>query len=572
MDKKRFADLALSPELLRAVEKMGFEEATPIQSLTIPVLLEGRDVVGQSQTGSGKTAAFALPAIERVDPALRAPQVLVLCPTRELAVQVAEEFARLAIFKKGVRELPIYGGQSYERQFRGLQQGAQIIIGTPGRVMDHLDRGSLKLDQIRMVILDEADRMLDMGFIDDIRTILQKAPPERQTVLFSATVPRPIQELIKTFTRDPQSLRIEAQALSAPDIEQVYYEVDWRGKLEVLCRIIDLQDVRFGLIFCATKRMVDELTEHLVARGYAADKLHGDMSQALRERVMGRFRKRAIEFLVATDVAARGLDIDDIEVVFNYDLPNDGEDYVHRIGRTGRAGKSGRAVTFVAGREIYKLQQILRMTRGKIRRERVPSAEEVEEKRRNVFYEDLRETLEKGTYRRHDALIDRLLDQNHSPTDIASALIHLLTGGDATPGPDVPPPKASTAPKPADTAGALPKRERAAPADRPSAPRPAASAQSHPVRHDARREDGPRDTVRLLLNVGREHNISPGDILGVVLGVTRASREAVGRIQLLDRRSLVEVDASLVRPALKQLNGVMFKGRKLRCEAVPDGV
>jgi len=571
MDKKRFADLALSPDVLRAVEKMGFEEATPIQSLTIPVLLAGRDVVGQSQTGSGKTAAFAIPAIERVDPAVRAPQILVLCPTRELAVQVAEEFARLAFFKKGVRELPIYGGQSYERQFRGLQQGAQIIIGTPGRVMDHLERRTLKLDQISMVILDEADRMLDMGFIDDIRTVLEKAPPGRQTVLFSATVPRPIQELIKTFTRDPETLRIETQALSAPDIEQTYYEVDRRGKLDVLCRIIDLQDVRFGLIFCATKRMVDELTEHLVARGYGADKLHGDMSQALRERVMGRFRKRAIEFLVATDVAARGLDIDDIEVVFNYDLPNDAEDYVHRIGRTGRAGRSGRAVTFVAGREIYKLQQILRMTRGRIRRERVPSAEEVEEKRRNVFYESLRETLEKGTYRRHDALIDRLLDQNHSPTDIASALIHLLNGGEET---------ATTGPAPASKPDpAPPAREHPRAKDAPRGPGKSHKSldphgpPSSPVRQEPLHPRDPHshDSVRLVLNVGRENSISAGDVLGVILGVTRAPRESVGRIQLLDRRTLVEVDASLVRQALKQLNGITFKGRKLRCEAVPEG-
>ena len=339
MPKKLFAELGLSVELLKAVERMGFEEASPIQSATIPALLGGADVVGQSQTGSGKTAAFALPAIELVDASLRAAQVLILCPTRELAVQVAEEVAKLAAFKRGVRELPIYGGQSYQRQFRGLHAGAQIIIGTPGRIMDHLQRGTLKLDQVRMIILDEADRMLDMGFVDDIKTILSHAPEPRQTVFFSATLPRPIQELIKTFTRNPVSIRIEDQALTIPAIDQVYYEVDRRFKVEVLCRLIDLQDIRFGIIFCATKMMVDELAEHLVARGYLADKLHGDMSQAMRERVMAKFRKRGLEFLVATDVAARGLDVEEIEVVFNYDLPHDGEDYVHRIGRTGRAGQ-----------------------------------------------------------------------------------------------------------------------------------------------------------------------------------------------------------------------------------------
>ncbi len=277
-----------------------------------------------------------------------------------------------------------------------------------------------------MVILDEADRMLDMGFVDDIKTILRQVPEKRQTVFFSATIPRPIQNLIQTFTRNPVNVRVESEAMTVPAIEQVYYEVDRRSKLEVLCRLIDLEDVKLAIIFCATKMMVDELTEHLIARGYGADKLHGDMTQAMRERVMGRFRKRKVEFLVATDVAARGLDVDDIEIVFNYDLPHDGEDYVHRIGRTGRAGKGGKAVTFVAGREIYRLENIQRFTRSRIRRERIPSAEEVEGKRATAFAEALRETLEKGEYKRHDELLDRLLEQNYSPTDIASALIHLL--------------------------------------------------------------------------------------------------------------------------------------------------
>ena len=432
MQKKLFAELGLSPELLKAVAQMGFEEASHIQSQAIPALLSGADVVGQSQTGSGKTAAFALPAIEMIDVHLRAPQVLILCPTRELAVQVAEEVSKLACFKKGVREIPIYGGQSYDRQLRGLKEGAQIIVGTPGRIMDHLDRRTLKMDQVRMIILDEADRMLDMGFLEDIRTILKQAPAKRQTVFFSATVPRPIQELIRSFTKNPVNVTIETQALTMPAIDQVYYEVDRRSKLDLLCRLIDLQDIKFGLIFCATKMMVDELTEHLTARGYAADKMHGDMTQAMRERVIAKFRKRGLEFLVATDVAARGLDVDDIEVVFNYDLPHDGDDYIHRIGRTGRAGRRGRAITFVSGRELYKMQNIIRFTKGKIRRERVPSEEEVEEKRANSFYDSLHKTLEEGQYERQDALISRLLDQGFLATDIASALIHLFSQGERT--------------------------------------------------------------------------------------------------------------------------------------------
>src|ERR1700761_3560670 len=426
MQKKLFTELGLSPEVLKAVAKMGFEEASPIQSETIPALLEGKDVVGLSQTGSGKAAAFAIPAIERVDGNVRGPQVLVLCPTRELAMQVAEEVAKLALFKRGVRELPIYGGQSYDRQLRGLREGAQIIIGTPGRVMDHLERKTLRLDQIAMVILDEADRMLDMGFRDDIEKILSQAPAERQTVFFSATMPPAIQHLVKKFTKAPVNVRIESQEMTVPAIEQIYYEVDRRSKLEVLCRLIDLQDIKYGIVFCATKMMVDELADHLKARGYSSDKLHGDISQAMRERVVAKFRKRGFEFLVATDVAARGLDVDDIEVVFNYDLPQDAEDYVHRIGRTGRAGRAGRAITFVAGREIWKMQQIIRFTKSRVQRGKVPSMEEVEQKRTSQFVESLRETLEKAEYKRQDAMLDQLLDQGYSPTDIASALVHML--------------------------------------------------------------------------------------------------------------------------------------------------
>ncbi|MEM0966708.1 MAG: DEAD/DEAH box helicase [Verrucomicrobiota bacterium] len=425
MEKRLFNELGLSAETLRAVAAMGFEEASPIQTGAIPPLLSGVDVVGQSQTGSGKTAAFAIPAIEAVDPALSETQVLILCPTRELAVQVAEETAKLASFKKGVRELPIYGGQSYDRQFRGLKKGAHIVIGTPGRILDHIKKGTLTLQNIKSIVMDEADRMLDMGFLDDIKTILAETPESRQTVLFSATVPKPVASLIKTFTEDPVWITIKAESLTVPEIDQVWYEVHGRTKVEVLCRLIDLEDVRFAIIFCATKIMVDQLVENLIARGYLADKLHGDMTQVMRERVMNRFRRRTIEFLVATDVAARGLDVKDIEVVFNFDLPNDGEDYVHRIGRTGRAGSKGKAITFVGGREVYKLQNIMRFTKGKIHRERVPTLEQVEERRANVFLDTLRSTLEENSYKRYDHITDRLLDQGYPPTEIISALMHL---------------------------------------------------------------------------------------------------------------------------------------------------
>ncbi len=411
MEKRPFTELGLSPEILKAVDKMGFEEAAPIQVAVIPAVLAGRDVVGMSATGSGKTVAFAIPAIERVDPKLRAVQVLILCPTRELAVQVAEETGKLAIFKRGVAGVPIYGGQSYDRQFRALAAGVQVVIGTPGRVMDHMDRGTLKLDGLKMVVLDEADRMLDMGFRDDIEKILSAVPAQRQLLFFSATMPRAIQELIKRYSHDPAWIQIEAVAQNAPQVDQLYFEVDRRSKIEALTRLIDVHDFRYGLIFCSTKIMVDDLDGHLHSRGYAVDRLHGDISQMQRDRVMDKFRRRGFEFLIATDVAARGLDIDDLEVVFNYDLPNDAEDYTHRIGRTGRAGKSGRAFTFVSGQEIYKLQNMVRFAKLNIRRGTIPSLDEVEEARTTVFFEKIRATLEAKDFKPHDRMIDRRLRQ-----------------------------------------------------------------------------------------------------------------------------------------------------------------
>src|SRR5277367_1632120 len=373
MTPKLFSELGLSAEILKAIDKLGFEKAAPIQAEAIPVLMSGRDVVGQSQTGSGKTAAFAIPAIEKVDVEEKAVQALILCPTRELAVQVSEEFHKLAAFKRGIHALPIYGGQSYERQFAGLKQGAQIVIGTPGRLMDHMRRGTLRLDTIKMVILDEADVMLNMGFRDDIETILKDAPKERQTVFFSATMPRPIRDLIEKYSRDPKNVKVEQKAMTVPTVEQVYYEVDRRYKIELLTRLIDIHDLKLGIIFCNTKRMVDDLVDHLEAQGYSADRLHGDMSQAMRDRVMNKFRKSGLEFLVATDVAARGIDVDDVQVVFNYDLPYDVEDYLHRIGRTGRAGRSGRAISFVAGRELFQIYHIERYTKVKMHHGRPPT-------------------------------------------------------------------------------------------------------------------------------------------------------------------------------------------------------
>src|SRR3954465_685153 len=416
MTPKLFSELGLSAEVLKAIDKLGFEQAAPIQAGAIPILLAGGDIVGQSQRGSGKTAAFAIPAIEKVDTRQRGVQVLILCPTRELAIQVSEEVHKLALFKSGLHALPIYGGQSFDRQLAGLKQGANIVIGTPGRVMDHMRRGTLKLSGLKIVILDEVDVMLNMGFRDDIEVILQAAPSERQTVFFSATIPRPIQQLIEKYARDPQNVRMEQKALTVPTVEQVYYEVDRRFKIDLLTRLIDLHDLKLGIIFCNTKRMVDDLVDHLNAQGYSADRLHGDMSQNMRDRVMNKFRRSALEFLVATDVAARGIDVEDVEVVFNYDLPYDGEDYVHRIGRTGRKGKAGRAVSFASGREVFQIRNIERYTNMRIQRGKIPTSGEVEEAKATVFLDKVRATLTSGEFKRQDHLIERLLEEGFSST------------------------------------------------------------------------------------------------------------------------------------------------------------
>jgi ATP-dependent RNA helicase DeaD len=593
MEKLPFTALGLSPEMLKAVAKLGFEEASPIQTAVIPVILEGRDVVGQSSTGSGKTAAFAIPALERVDPQVKAVQVLVLCPTRELAVQVAEETGKLALFKRGVAGVPIYGGQSYDRQFRALAAGVQVVIGTPGRVMDHMDRGTLKLDRLKLVILDETDRMLDMGFRDDIERILRAVPEKRQLLFFSATIPRAIQDLIGRYSKDPKWIRIESVAQNAPQVEQVYFEVDRRSKIEALTRLIDVHDFRYGIVFCSTKIMVDELDEHLHARGYLTDRLHGDISQAQRDRVMDKFRRRGFEFLIATDVAARGLDVDDLEVVFNFDLPNDAEDYTHRIGRTGRAGRKGRAFTFVSGQEIYKLQSMIRWARLDIRRERIPSLDEVEEARANVFFEKIRATLEAKQFTPHDRMIDRLLDQGYASTDICSALIHLLQGAsgpstgataakpgakpaapaaseeDARPKPRYggPKPHAASARKeagthvPAETSSG----EREDPDD-PRAAKAAAAERSAPSRakHErAARTGRESDKATLFFNVGRKHLATPADIVGKIAGVTRLPASVVGAIDIHQRHMLVDVDREHAPLIVKKLTGIRLKGEAL---------
>lgn len=388
-----YKESGIDERILRAVGEMGFEQMTPIQAQAIPVMMEGRDVIGQAQTGTGKTAAFGIPLLQKVDPDSKHLQVLVLCPTRELAIQAALELRNLAKFMHGIKVLPIYGGQDITKQIRSLKGSVQVVVGTPGRVMDHMRRHTLKLDHVRMMILDEADEMLNMGFREDIETILAQVPVQHQTALFSATMPPAILEITEKYQNDAVRIRVAQKELTIPLVKQYYYEVRSKNKVDVVCRLLDYYGPKQSLVFCNTKRMVDELTDELKGRGYFAEGLHGDLSQHQRDQVMGSFRNGKTEILIATDVAARGIDVDDVEAVFNYDVPQDIEYYVHRIGRTGRAGRTGRSFTLVVGREIYKVRDIEKVCRTKIKARTVPSVADVTAIKAEKFFNQAMDLL-----------------------------------------------------------------------------------------------------------------------------------------------------------------------------------
>ncbi|MDR1926785.1 MAG: DEAD/DEAH box helicase, partial [Endomicrobium sp.] len=391
MSTLKFSELNLSNEIIKAIADLGFEEATSIQSLAIPKMMAGIDIIGQAQTGTGKTAAFGIPILEKIDIKNKNVQAIILCPTRELAIQVAEELKLFSKYKRGINIVPVYGGQPIQRQIAALLKGAQIIIGTPGRVIDHLERKTLKLDTTSTVVLDEADEMLDMGFRDDIELILKGMSKEKQTVFFSATMPKEFLFLTKKYQHNPETIRVVSEKLTVPLIEQYYFDLREHQKLEALTRCLDMYDPKLSIVFCNTKKRVDEVASSLQARGYAADALHGDMNQTQRDRVMVKFRTGSIELLIATDVAARGIDVDNIDMVFNYDVPKDDEYYVHRIGRTGRAGKPGKAYSFVSGKDIYKLRDIQRYTRVNIKRIQVPSLADVENTKATIILSKVKE-------------------------------------------------------------------------------------------------------------------------------------------------------------------------------------
>jgi ATP-dependent RNA helicase DeaD len=425
MNKLKFDELPISQAMRNAVADMGFEEASPIQSEAIPHILQGKDILGQARTGTGKTAAFAIPAIEKLDTSIKGIQTLILVPTRELVIQVAEEIQKLLKYLPDIAVVPIYGGQEIERQLRALKKNPQIIIGTPGRTLDHINRKSVRMDTVRMVILDEADEMLNMGFRDDIELILKDTPSDRQTILFSATMSPDILKLTKNYQKNPMRIDVTAHKLKSPPIEQVYFEIAERAKPEGLARLIEYHNIKQAIIFCNTRNQVDNLVEILKARGYFTEGLHGDMTQKQREKVMNGFRKGTVELLVATDVAGRGIDINDLSAVFNYDLPRDDEDYVHRIGRTGRAGKTGKAFTFITGREIYSLKRIEKAQEFVIQRQDIPTLGGLDESRFKTYNELVQSVIEAGDLHRYIDMVERIMKDRFTAMDVAAAIMKI---------------------------------------------------------------------------------------------------------------------------------------------------
>lgn len=431
MEQMNYNQSGIDPGILHAVSEMGFEKMTPIQQQAIPVMMEGRDLVGQAQTGTGKTAAFGIPLLQKIRPEKRGVQALVLCPTRELAIQATEELRRFSKYLKGIKIAPIFGGQDMAKQIQLLKSDTKIVVGTPGRVMDHMRRRTLKLSDIQTVVLDEADEMLNMGFREDIETILEDTPQERQTVLFSATMPQAILNITKRFQRNAELIKITKKELTIPLVEQFYLELKSRDKTAALCRLLDFYDPRRALVFCKTKRGADALAGDLKGRGYHAEPLHGDLSQGQRNAAMAQFRHGKAQILVATDVAARGLDVDDVEAVFNYDIPQEEEAYVHRIGRTGRAGKEGKAFTFVVGKEIYKLRSIEDYCKTQLTRGTLPSAAAVMKNKSEKILSQALELSENHDLRPAAGLLRKKAKENGCPVEyLAAALLQMELGGE----------------------------------------------------------------------------------------------------------------------------------------------
>jgi ATP-dependent RNA helicase DeaD len=625
---KTFADLALSPAVLSALTDVGYESPSPIQAATIPVLLSGADLVGQAQTGTGKTAAFALPVLSRLDLKATDPQVLVLVPTRELALQVAEAFQRYAAHIKGFHVLPIYGGQSYQPQLSALRRGVHVVVGTPGRVTDHLSRGTLKLTGLTTLILDEADEMLRMGFIDAVESILEQTPPKRQVALFSATMPGPIRRIAQKHLRDPQEVTIKSKTTTATNIRQRYWMVSGMHKLDALTRILEAETFDAMLIFTRTKQSTVELAEKLEARGFAATALNGDIQQRERERTVARLKAGQIDIVVATDVAARGLDVERISHVVNFDVPYGPESYVHRIGRTGRAGRSGEAILFIAPRERNMLRVIERTTRQVIEPMNLPSIDAVNQQRVGKFKQKLQEAMERGEGASYRPLVEQLERELEAPlVDIAATLLSmaqgkaplLLQGRDepAAPRalmessrPEHAPPRERfqrdrperarsehARPEHADARRDAPRsdesRRDAAPHDGGARHQPARErADFTPPSHEARDRDSPAAADRFehaaadsrprspadveerprrapgmetfRLEVGLVHGVKPGNIVGAIANEAGLDGAHIGRVDIREDHTLVDLPEGMPKQIFKDLQKVKVVGRELQ--------
>ncbi|HJC46814.1 MAG TPA: DEAD/DEAH box helicase [Candidatus Lachnoclostridium pullistercoris] len=556
METIRFEEMELNGKILKAVRDMGFEEPSPIQARAIPLQREGKDIIGQAQTGTGKTAAFGIPLLEKVDPKSKKLQAIALCPTRELAIQVAEEIRRLAKYMHGVKVLPVYGGQEIVKQIRSLKDGVQIIIGTPGRVMDHMRRKTIKVSNIHTVILDEADEMLNMGFLEDMETILSQLPEERQTVMFSATMPQEIMEIARRFQKDPEIVKVVKKELTVPKVTQYYYDVKPKNKVEVLCRLLDMYSPKLSVVFCNTKKQVDELVEALQGRGYFAEGLHGDLKQSQRDKVMNGFRSGRTEILVATDVAARGIDVDDVEAVFNYDIPQDDEYYVHRIGRTGRAGKEGRAFSLVVGREVYKLREIQRYCKTKIIPQAIPSLDDITDIRMEKVLDQVTEIIEREDLSEMiDAVEKKILEEDYTAMDLAAAFLRMFMGDEVEDTIDD-----------FRTARDLEDLDRPARGRRGKRGSGADGKNGNESGRGGRRGGSREDMVRLFINVGKNQGVKPGDVLGAIAGESGMPGRLVGSIDMYDKYTFVEVPEDCADEVLEAMKHARIKGKSVRME------
>ncbi|WP_337841896.1 DEAD/DEAH box helicase [Rheinheimera sp.] len=553
-----FSQLALPEPILRAVTELGYEHPSPIQEAAIPKLLAGEDLLGQAQTGTGKTAAFALPLLARLDPKQSEPQILVLAPTRELAIQVAEAFQAYARYMPEFHVLPLYGGQNYSTQLRSLKRGSQVIVGTPGRILDHLDRGTLVLDKLRAIVLDEADEMLRMGFIDDVQTIMDATPEGRQVAMFSATMPPQIRAIAQKHLGGAQEVKIESKTSTVERIQQRYVMLDGNQKLDALTRVLEGEEYDAAIIFVRTKSATEEISEKLGARGYAVACLNGDMNQAHREQTIRRLKADQLDVIVATDVAARGLDVERISLVVNYDIPYDSEAYVHRIGRTGRAGREGKAILFVSPRERRLLRTIEHATRQPIEKMSLPSGQVIEQRRIESFRATLAQTIETQNLSFFQDLINEWRDSmDTTDADLAAALLYLAQKDQplnvASQFPEIREPHS----RDRDT-GDRPRRERFERGDRPE-------------RSGDRSERGPRpprremkgDYTTYRIEVGKEHGVRAGDIVGAIANEANIDSQFIGNIKLFDHFSTVELPASMPNEIFQHLKKVYVRKQKL---------